>query len=451
MRLPDRQQADDERLPRLDVDGQFLARLGSLEKRRRGEDAHVATLGAVLREVLEDARIEEPGEDLLVGGRQAGDLGHLLPGCLEVGRRERFAGAPRDEVAGADDPAHDRLGESSRRLAHPPRQQIDDRLGEGHLTRIGEEIAGMEAVGHQQERQIADRLARRRHLDDVAEERVHVGIGPADILPAVAKPQGLRLLEEVRELPPRHLVEVEIGVGGLHAAFEGGVVLADGRPVAGQVPQRLGVEAGVEWGVAGRLHQRIQIRLARQPGEGRHRRIDDARAVAGCLELAGQRRGGGVVGVEVDRDPDRLAERLDEGRGGVGLAQPGHVLDREHVGPALFELPGEINVVGQRELLPLRIEDITGVADRRLADPAGIADGVHGYLHVRHPVERVEHPKDVDPGGRGLLHEGRDDVVGVVCVADGVAGPQQHLEEDVRDPLPEAGEAVPGIFFEEPH
>ena len=451
MRLPDGQQADDERLTRLDVDGQFLARLGALEKRWRGEDADVAMLGAVLGEILEDARIEEPGKNLPMRRRESRDLGHRLPGCLEVGRRERFAGAPCDEVAGADDPPHDRLGESTRRLAHPPRQQIDDRLGEGHLAGIGEEIAGMEAVGHQEEGQIADGLARRRHLDDVAEERVDVGIGPADILPAVAKPEGLRLLEEVRELPPWHLVEVEIGVGGLHSAFEGGVVLADGRPVAGQMPQRLGVEAGVERGVTGRLHQRIEIRLARQPGEGRHRRVDNARAVAGCLELAGQRRGGGVVGVEVDRDPNRLTERLDEGRGGVGLAQPGHILDRKHVSAALLELPGELDVVGQGELCPGRIEDVAGVADRRLADPAGVADGIHGHLHVRHPIERVEHPEEVDPSGRGLLHEGRDDVVGVVGVADGIAGPEEHLEEDVRNPFPEAGEAVPGIFFEEPH
>ena len=155
--------------------------------------------------------------------------------------------------------------------------------------------------------------------------------------------------------------------------------------------------------------------------------------------------------MEVDRDPNRLTERLDEGRGGVGLAQPGHILDRKHVSAALLELPGELDVVGQGELCPGRIEDVAGVADRRLADPAGVADGVHGHLHVRHPVERVEHPEEVDPSGRGLLHEGRDDVVGVVGVADGIAGPEEHLEEDVRDLLPEAGEAVPGIFFEEPH
>ena len=246
-------------------------------------------------------------------------------------------------------------------------------------------------------------------------------------------------------------MKVEIGVGGLHAALEGGVVLADGRPIPGQMPQRLGVEAGVERGVTGRLHQRVEVRLAREAGEGRHGRVDDAHAVAGRLELAGERRGGGVVSVEVDRDPDRLTERLDERRCRVGLAQPRHVLDGEHVGAALLELPGQIDVVGQGELLSRRIEDVAGVADRRLADPAGIADGVHRHLHVRHPVERVEHPEDVDPGGRRFLHEGRDDVVGIVRVADGIARSEEHLKENVRDPLAEAGEAVPGIFFEEPH
>ena len=55
------------------------------------------------------------------------------------------------------------------------------------------------------------------------------------------------------------------------------------------------------------------------------------------------------------------------------------------------------------------------------------------------------------PGRGRLLDEGPDDVVGVARVADGVRAPQEHLEQDVGDLLAELGQAVPGVFLEEPH
>ena len=50
-----------------------------------------------------------------------------------------------------------------------------------------------------------------------------------------------------------------------------------------------------------------------------------------------------------------------------------------------------------------------------------------------------------------LLDERVDDVVGVVRVADGVGGPQQHLEQDVRNLLAQLGQPVPRRLLEEPH
>ena len=49
------------------------------------------------------------------------------------------------------------------------------------------------------------------------------------------------------------------------------------------------------------------------------------------------------------------------------------------------------------------------------------------------------------------MHELLDDVVGIVRVADGVRGPQQHLEQDVGNPLAQVGQPLPGAFLEEPH
>ena len=43
------------------------------------------------------------------------------------------------------------------------------------------------------------------------------------------------------------------------------------------------------------------------------------------------------------------------------------------------------------------------------------------------------------------------DVVGIGGIADGVARPQQHLEQDVRDAPAQLGEPLPGILLEESH
>ena len=49
------------------------------------------------------------------------------------------------------------------------------------------------------------------------------------------------------------------------------------------------------------------------------------------------------------------------------------------------------------------------------------------------------------------MDERPDDVVGIIRVADRVRGAQQHLKQDVRDPLAELGQPVPGVLLEEPH
>ena len=83
-------------------------------------------------------------------------------------------------------------------------------------------------------------------------------------------------------------------------------------------------------------------------------------------------------------------------------------------------------------LVACRIEDVAGVADGRLAEHAGVAHRLDGQLQVGQPVEGVEDAEQVDARLGRFLDERLDDVVGIVRVADGAGGPQQHLEEDVR-------------------
>ena len=109
---------------------------------------------------------------------------------------------------------------------------------------------------------------------------------------------------------------------------------------------------------------------------------------------------GGVVGVEVDRQADLLAERRDQLPRRRRLEQPGHVLDAEDVGARRLELLGEADVVFQVVLRAARIEDVAGVADGALAELAGVAHRVHRDAHVLDPVEAVEDAEEVDAGRR---------------------------------------------------
>ena len=71
-----------------------------------------------------------------------------------------------------------------------------------------------------------------------------------------------------------------------------------------------------------------------------------------------------------------------------------------------------------------------------------MADGFDGQLQVGQPVEGVEDAEQVDAGLGRFLDERLDDVVRIVGVADGVVGPQQHLEQDIGNAFAHAGPAA---------
>ena len=82
--------------------------------------------------------------------------------------------------------------------------------------------------------------------------------------------------------------------------------------------------------------------------------------------------------------------------------------------------------------------------------PASRAASIAGG-HGGHVVERVEDPEEVDAGVRGLLHEAGAPRCRVVGVADRVRAAEQHLEQDVRDLLPQQRQPLPRVLVQEPH
>ena len=369
----------------------------------------------------------------------------------EVGGRQHLAGPNRDRRPAAQDLLLQRRREAARRLAEPALEEFDHRLGERQVAGRVQHHLRRQVVGQHEERHVADHLRRRRDLDDVAEHAVDRCVHLADFRPAVADAERLGLLIQIRVLAAGHFVQINLGAGRLLPRLERGVFGPDAFPIVRRLLEGVEVQAGVAVGVAHRLGQGVEARLARLPGHRGERAIDHVHPLLGRGQVRRELAAGRVVGVEVDRQPHRLAERLDELLRRVRLEQAGHVLDGEDVRPELFQLLGERDEVVEVVLGPLRVEDVAGVADGRLGDAAGFADGLDPQPQVRHPVERVEDSEHVDAGLGRLPDERLDDVVRVVGVADGVGRPQQHLEQHVRDLLAEPGEPVPRRLLEEAH
>ena len=153
----------------------------------------------------------------------------------------------------------------------------------------------------------------------------------------------------------------------------------------------------------------------------------------------------------MNRDADFLLERVHQLPSRVRLANAGHVLDRQQMGTQLLELLGQIDIVFQAVLGSARIEDVAAVADGRFAEFVGVTDGVHGQAQIGQPVQGIEDAEKIDSGSGRFLHEGAHDIVRIIRIAYGIGGAEQHLKQDVRNPLAQRRQTVPRRLLEETH
>ena len=409
----------------------------------------VAVLLAVADVLLIDLRVHGVGDEgarLLVVRVELDDLAAQL---VPVGGRQQVAGAAGDGLLALEHDALQILREAAGRLAHHALEVAHDAVGEGEVLALFDDVLGREVVLHHEDREVADHLGRRRDLDDVAEHEVDGAVHLLDLREAVAEAERLDLRLQVRVLAAGDLVAVDIGDGDLEALVEALVAQAHVGPVIGQLLQALRVKAGVALLTAQGLDNGVHRRLAREVGQRSDGGVDHVHAGLGRHEIGRDLVVGGVVRVQVDGDADLLLEGAHELLGGVGLEQAGHVLDGQHVGAAALELLGEVDVVLERVAVARRVEDVAGVAHGALEELALTQDLVHGGLHVRQPVERVEHAEYVDALAGGLGDEGAHKVVRIARVADEVRAAQQHLERDVRDLLAQHLQALPRGLVQE--
>ena len=85
-------------------------------------------------------------------------------------------------------------------------------MTESGMSNLAGSSANSRRVGadrDQVQREVADHLGRRRHLDDVAEDVVGGGVHVLDLLELLAEPERDRLLAQVGELAAGDLVGVD--------------------------------------------------------------------------------------------------------------------------------------------------------------------------------------------------------------------------------------------------
>ena len=100
--------------------------------------------------------------------------------CGAIGAAGRRAGRPLSarSVNGCGKPAGGRPS--------APRRKSSTESGRSKLAGLALELVEVDAGGDREDREVADDLAGRRDLDDVAEQRVGALVGGLDLLEAVA-------------------------------------------------------------------------------------------------------------------------------------------------------------------------------------------------------------------------------------------------------------------------
>ena len=234
-------------------------------------DGRIAIFLLVSLEVQEYLGIEQVGEYITVG-RLVPDLDfQFFAGFREVGRRQRGS---RPMVK----PLHtcrieDDLANLSRpsflRTSQPSLHHIHHTLWKAELTLRVQDILSSQIVVDHEQGHVTDYFAGRCDLHNVTKDLVGLRIGGNDFPPSVAQTKAGGLLSEIRELPARHFMLIDLAAGRLQILFERIVVFAHIRPVVTKSIQVLQGHAGVVFGMLQGRHDRIEAGLA---GHAAHRR-----------------------------------------------------------------------------------------------------------------------------------------------------------------------------------
>ena len=116
-----------------------------------------------------------------------------------------------------------------------------------------------------------------------------------------------------------------------------------------------------------------------------------------------------------------------------------------------LQLASHFDVVTQRVLGPVRVQNIARVTDSRLANAAGLQHGIHRHLHVRKPVQRIEDTEDINALPRRFGNKLAHQVIRICRVTHRIRSTQKHLKTDIWNRFAEPAQPLPRIFQQKPH
>ena len=408
-------------------------------------------VGAV---ILVDLGIQSVADGLLLH-LEVGEAFHveLLPqvllDALKVHVGQQGAGTDGDGLDVLQDDLLQFLGEAALGLADHSLEEVHHGVGVGQGSAVGEDVVHGQVVLQHEDGQVAHHLGGGGHLDQVAQDQVGLTVQLLDLLELVLGAHLGNLSQQVGVLTAGDLVLVDLGVGCDLTALVGLVDLADVLVVTAQLVQTFKVQTGVALGAAEGFHHCVQRGLAGAACHGLDGQVGDVHAGLGSLQHGGNAGAGGVVGVQVDGDVQLGLEGFHQLLGGIGLQQAGHVLDGQDVNAQGLQFLGLLDVVVQGVLNLVGVQDVAGVAQGAFHDLASLQGLFDGHLHVFDPVQGVEDTEHVHALDGGDADELLHQVVGVVAVAHGVGGAQQHLDQGVGHSLAEDLQSLPGRFLQE--
>ena len=240
----------------------------------------------------------------------------------------------------------ERLGPATGRVAEVAVEEADDRVGDVVAVGFASKSSGSALAPTRARARSPTTLERGRHLDDVAQDAVGRGVHVLDGLEPVAEAESDRLLAQVGQLPAGDLVAVDASGGRGRPDSNGAYSSAHRLPVGlergGRVESRPGGPLGAVGGGDQRRHRHGWLVVPGHRGAGD---VDGIHAGVDGGQQGGELATGGVVGVQVHRQVEALAQRGDELGRRRGPQQPRHVLDGQDVRAGVDELLGEAKVV----------------------------------------------------------------------------------------------------------
>ena len=233
------------------------------------------------------------------------------------------------------------LGPATRGGPEFAAEETDHGIGDIDPVRVGHEFVGGDPGPHQRQDEVPDDLRRRRHLDGAPQHPIGTGVGLLHVLEAVRQPEHRGLGAQVGQLPSGDLVGVDAARRARRRRLERPVHRSQGLPVRFQGTHRLKIEAGVQFRGGEGGDDGGQGGLAGGARHGGARPVDGVRPGRYgryiCSELTADR----VVGVDVDRQVEFAAQCGDQGRGGAGAQETGHVLDRQYMSAGVDDPLGQ--------------------------------------------------------------------------------------------------------------